>query len=297
VTLALCSELRFLSCVLVLALCNDSSAAQSSELRVLAKDPYSANRSEWQQGGSAATAPQPQQPPGPDTTGQQNPCIQPTRFLIPEQYTGPMRKVVQYFARKPEIKTVQGQRRDSGSRICALPASAKFHLFVKNSIHPVTFIAAGFYSGIAQAEDDDPSFGQGSEGYGRRYGAALADQVSGDFFHTFVYPVIFRQDPRYYRQGYGSGRSRLGHAVTHVFVAHADSGGSMFNFSEWLGTVSSVALSNTYHPGNRRGAGPASESIAVSIGSDAGFDILREFWPEVVRKFKLPFRVDKPPHN
>jgi hypothetical protein len=54
-------------------------------------------------------------------------------------------------------------------------------------------------------------------------------------------------------------------------------------------------LSNTYHPGNRRGVGPTSESIAFSIGTDMGFDVLREFWPEIIRKFKLPFRQPQQP--
>jgi hypothetical protein len=81
--------------------------------------------------------------------------------------------------------------------------------------------------------------------------------------------------------------------LTHVFVAHSDSGGSEFNYSEWLGTVSAVALSNTYHPGNDRSVASASQRVAVNIASDAGFDVLREFWPEIVRKFRLPFRVEQ----
>ena len=237
----------------------------------------------------------PTSPGLPTTTDPQSPCIQPSRIFIAEEYTGPMKHLVRYFVRKPEIKTVHMQRRYAGSRICALDSSEKFHLFLKNSINPVTFIVAGFYSGVAQAADDDPTFGQGAAGYGKRYGAALADEVSSDFFHTFAFPVIFRQDPRYYRQGYGTGGDRLKHAMTHVFVAHADGGGSMFNYSEWLGTTAAVALSNTYHPGNDRGVGPACESIAINIGTDVGTDILREFWPEIVRKFRLPFRVEQQP--
>lgn len=227
---------------------------------------------------------------------QQNPCVQPARIFLMEEYTGPFKNLVGYFVRKPEIKTVHLRRAEAGQRICALTADQKFHLFIRNTFQPVTFIAAGFNAGIAQAEDNDPTFGQGAEGYGKRYGAAVADGVSSDFFHTFLFPVIFRQDPRYYRQGYGTFRSRLGHSLTHVFVAHSDSGGAEFNYSEWLGTVSAVALSNTYHPGNERGVGSASQRVAVNIASDAGFDVLREFWPEMVRKFKLPFRVQEPPN-
>jgi len=63
----------------------------------------------------------------------------------------------------------------------------------------------------------------------------------------------------------------------------------MPNFSEWLGTTSSVVLSNTYHPGNSRGAGAVSRRVGVSIAWDMGFDVLREFWPEIVHKLRLPF--------
>ncbi len=178
-------------------------------------------------------------------------CVQPTPLVSAGDYQGPLKKIVVYFARKPEIKTVHAHPR-RGLTLCALDASEKFHLFTQDSIEPVTFIGAAFDSGVAQAEDHDPSFGQGAAGYAKRYGAALADSVSRDFFHTYLFPVVFRQDPRYYRKLEGNATGRFGHALMHVFVAESDSGGKMPNFSEWLGTSSAVVLSNTYHPGNTR---------------------------------------------
>jgi hypothetical protein len=216
-------------------------------------------------------------------------CIQPAKLYSAADYEGPLKKIVVYFARKPEIKTVHPHPR-RGLTLCALDASEKFHLFIQDTIEPVTFIGAAFDSGLAQAENDDTSFGQGTAGYAKRYGAALADSVSSGFFHTYLFPVVFRQDPRYYRKLDGSAPSRLGHALSHVFVAESDSGRKTLNFSEWLGTTSAVVLSNTYHPGNSRGVGPAAQRIGVSIAWDAGFDVLREFWPEVVRRLKLPFK-------
>jgi len=213
-----------------------------------------------------------------------------------EDYTGPFHRTVLWIARKPDIKTVYRPALAEG-RICALSAGQKFHLFARNTFEPITVISAAFDAGISQASDSDPTFGQGMEGYGKRLGAAALDRVSSGFFHTFFFPVLFRQDPRYYRLGYGANGHRLGHALTHVFVAHGDSGRKNFNFSEWMGTAASSALSNTYHPGNRRGVGPASERIAVSIGTDMGFDVLREFWPEVIRKLRLPFRTAQPPDS
>ncbi len=84
------------------------------------------------------------------------------------------------------------------------------------------------------------------------------------------------------------------HAVEHAVVAHRDNGRQMFNYSEWLGTASTVVLSNTYHPDNRRGFAPAAERVGYSILQDMGFDVLREFWPEISTKFRLPFRGERP---
>lgn len=196
--------------------------------------------------------------------------------------------MVAYFSRKPEIRTVHPYRH--GLTVCALEASEKFHLFIQDSIEPTTFVGAALDSGFAQAGNDDPSLGQGTAGYAKRYGAALADSVSSGFFHTYLFPIVFRQDPRYYRRLEGSPGARLGHAVSHVFVAESDSGRKMFNFSQWVGTTASTTLSNTYHPTNSRGIGPVSRRVGVSIAGDMGFDVLREFWPEVVHKLKLPFK-------
>ena len=78
-------------------------------------------------------------------------------------------------------------------------------------------------------------------------------------------------------------------------MAHRDNGKRMFNFSEWLGTTSAVVLSNVYHPGNQRGFAPAARLVAYNIIEDVGFDMLREFWPEISHKLKLPFRGEAPP--
>ncbi len=223
------------------------------------------------------------------------PCISPAPLVTARDYEGPLKRIVWYVARKPEIKTVYSPRPRPGSTVCALDPVQKFDLFVRNNVEPVNFISTAFDAGLQQAQDVDPTFGQGAAGYGKRFAAGLADRASSDFFHTFHFPVLFRQDPRYYRLGEGRpGHRRLTHALTHVFVARGDSGRDMFNFSEWLGTASSKALSNTYHPGNRKGFGPACERVAISVSTDVGFDILREFWPEIVRKFRLPFRQAEP---
>jgi len=223
------------------------------------------------------------------------PCVEPAPMVRIEDYDGPLKKVVGTFARPLERKSVHPPQYKPGAKLCTLTLKGKFRLFVQDSFDPVTFLSVGFDAGLDQAQNTSPSYGQGAEGYGRRFGAEFAGQASSRFFKDFAYPSIFSEDPRYYRLAHGNVGRRLLHAVEHAVVAHRDNGKQMFNFSEWLGTASTVVLSNTYHPDNQRGFAPAAERVGYGILQDTGFDVLREFWPEISKKFRLPFRGESPP--
>src|SRR5712691_904053 len=222
-------------------------------------------------------------------------CVEPPPMVRWQDYDGPLKKTVGAFAGRLERKSAHPPHYKPGAVLCSFAPKDKFILFVQDTIDPVTFLGAGFDAGIDQAQNSDPTFGQGAAGYGKRFGANFADEASSTFFKDFAFPSLFAEDPRYYRLVHASGGRRLFHAVRHLFVAHRDNGKQMFNFSEWLGTTSAVALSNTYHPGNQRGFAPAAERVGWSVLADVGFDVLREFWPEISRKCKLPFRGAQEP--
>ncbi len=219
-----------------------------------------------------------------DTNG----CVQPAEMLSVSDYDGRFKQVAAFLTHKIELKTVHKPDSGKGPPICGLHAREKFTVFVRDGSEPLTFLIGAFNGGLAHANNDDAVFGPGAAGYGQRMGAALADGASGSFFGTFLFPALFKEDPRYYRQLNGGAKRRLGHALTHVVVARADSGGRMFNYSAWLTIASSTALANVYHPGNRRGIGPATPRAGIAVGTYVGVDVLREFWPEISRKLKLP---------
>ena len=218
------------------------------------------------------------------------PCLEPPPLPGLVDYEGPMRKTVGVFARALERKSVREPHYKADAMLCSLDLGDKFLLFVDDSLDPVMFLSAGLDAGIDQASDRDPSFGQGPAGYAKRFGADLADRVSSKFFKDFAYPAIFHEDPRYYRLGQGSAGKRLLHAAEHLFIAHQPDGTRMFNYSEWLGTITSAALTNLYHPGNKHTVGPTARNVSYQFAADIGFDVLREFWPDIARELKLPFR-------
>jgi len=219
------------------------------------------------------------------------PCLEPPPLVRWQDYHGKFEKILGTFAGRLERKSVHVPHYYKPQAVlCTLEPKDKFLLFIHDTADPVTFINVAYNAGIGQAENNDPTFGQGAAGYGKRFSARFAGQASSEFFKDFAYPTIFSEDPRYYRLAGGGGRRRLLHAAVHVFIAHRDDGTHMFNFSEWLGTSSAVALSNIYHPDNKRGFSPAAEQVGYSVLGDSGFDVLREFWPAIARKFNLPFR-------
>ncbi len=261
-------------------------------------DPSSDQSPDISPGQSPDRAPvqAPIQVPGQVVLNPAGQCVEPPPMVRLQDYNGPFNKIVGTFTRKIDRQSVREPHYKQGAVLCSLEIKDKFFLFLRDSVDPETFLAAGFDAGLAQAEDQDPTFGQGGMGYAKRVGVTYMDEVQYRFFKEFAYTTIFSEDPRYYRMGQGaSAGRRFLHAVAHSIVANNDNGRQMFNFSEWMGEVSAISISHLYHPGARRGFGPATESLITDVSLDVGYDELREFWPEIAKKFKLPFRYENEP--
>jgi hypothetical protein len=168
-----------------------------------------------------------------------------------------------------------------------LTGHQKLEIFVRRTYSPYTFIGAAFDAGFAQWEDDWPAYGQGMEGYGKRYGALVADREASSFFESFLLPTLFRQDPRYFRKGQQTPIfHRVEYAASRVLVTRADDGHNTFNTSLVLGTLLVKGLTNGYYPEQQRGFGDTMERFGTSLLSSAQTNLLREFWPDIKRIFR-----------
>jgi hypothetical protein len=164
-----------------------------------------------------------------------------------------------------------------------LTAREKFKIATQDSFDRGTVILAAAFAGNGQLTNSNPSFGQGAAGYARYFGTAYGDFVIGDYMTEAIFPTLLHQDPRYFRRGTGSGRSRLGYAMGQIFWTHRDSGGTQFNYSEVLGNSAAVAISTAYYADNRT-ASDAAVKLGTQIGVDMASNILKEFWPDLERK-------------
>jgi hypothetical protein len=166
----------------------------------------------------------------------------------------------------------------------------KFKLAAEDSFDRGTVALAAAFAGEAQMTNATKSFGQGVAGYSRYFGTAYADFIIGNYMTEGIYPTILHQDPRYFPKLSGSGWSRLGYAVGQIFWTHKDSGGMQFNFSEWVGNSTAVAISEAYYPDNRT-AGNAISKLGTQIAVDMAANIVKEFWPDFQRKLSRKHKI------
>jgi len=169
----------------------------------------------------------------------------------------------------------------SESQVKPLTWKEKFAIAAKGSFDPYEFTVVGIVAGIRQAEDSSPAFGQGMQGYGKRYGSAFADQVDGNVMVGGVFPSIMKVDPRYFQLGKGSVPRRMGYAFSRIFVARTDSGKHIFNVPEFAGNATAIAISNFYYPAADRGFSTSISDWGTQMGLDAFGNELKEFWPDI----------------
>jgi hypothetical protein len=159
----------------------------------------------------------------------------------------------------------------------------KMTIAYKDSFDWPVYPTSALFATLYQLENQNPSFGQGMAGYAKRFGTAYGDQMIGNMMTEGIVPAVFHQDPRYFRLGVGSGKSRAWYALTRIFVARMDSGRNTFNFSEWGGNATAAAISNAYYP-DTRDWNDNVQKLLIACATDAFSNVLKEFWPDVKRK-------------
>jgi Carboxypeptidase regulatory-like domain len=158
----------------------------------------------------------------------------------------------------------------------------KFEIAWKTSVDPVTFAATGGFAGVEQAENGFSGYGQGAQGYAKRYAASYADSFIGTMVGGAILPSLLKQDPRYFYKGTGSTRSRILYALANSVICKGDNGHWQPDYSGILGSLAAGGISNLYYPASsRNGAWLTFENTFIGIGGSAIGNLFQEF---LVRK-------------
>jgi hypothetical protein len=182
----------------------------------------------------------------------------------------------------PDFLTVE-----NAAQVPPLTAGQKFKLTARGTFDYMEFVWYAALAGIGQARGNEPEYGQGAEGYAKRFGEQFGDGAIENVMTKAALPSLLRQDPRYFQLGKGTIRHRTWYALSRTFITRSDSGTNQFNFSEILGSAASAGISTyTYHPSDDRNF----QTVATTWGSQVGYDmisfVLKEFWPDLRRKLR-----------
>jgi hypothetical protein len=124
-------------------------------------------------------------------------------------------------------------------------------------------------------------WGGGVAGFGRRF----ASTFSGHMIKSTVHYTVARirhEELDYQRSGLEGFTPRLRYAVLRTVITRkTTTGESTFSSGEVAGAVTSGFLSRLWYPARLHTFSGGLASSGISLGADAGFNVAREFWPEI----------------
>lgn len=158
-----------------------------------------------------------------------------------------------------------------------LSAAQKFQLGWKTFFDPVPILFSGMVAGIQQARNSYAGYGQGLEGYSKRFGANYADRVDGILIGHVVMQSVLHQDPRYFYKGDGSIGSRVLYAIGTAFIAKGDNGHWQPAYANALGGIASYEISTLYRPGTSRPGLRLWHTVLLNFAGSAGHNLFEQF--------------------
>lgn len=172
----------------------------------------------------------------------------------------------------------------------------KFFLAANNSVSGISFIGTAAGAGISHARDTKTGYGQGAEGYFKRWGAGMAFVATSNMIGTFAIASALHQDPRYFVENSGKFRESVRYAVTRVFICRRDDGSTGTNWAGILGPLGAAGVANAYLPPDSQGIGHTFGNWGWALALSAGANVMREYWPHINKKLGLPpMGVDSSP--
>jgi hypothetical protein len=168
-----------------------------------------------------------------------------------------------------------------------LTSRQKLTLARKDVTDPYNLLTIGFVSAYSIATDSHTHYGPGMPGFVKNVGVSLTQEMTGEFFSTFLIPSLAHQDPRYHRWPNLPVSQRILHVVDSVVISRSDEGAPMFNYATVFGTIGTQALGNLYVPGRNHSWATSTARVATSLATDPIGNIITEFLPDVSRRINV----------
>jgi hypothetical protein len=174
-------------------------------------------------------------------------------------------------------------RFENGPQVKPLTPAEKGWLATKNLIDPFNLITILGTAGISVAADSHSAYGPGWPGFGRYVGVSFTQDMTGEFFNTFLIPSIVHQDPHYHRMPHASYTHRIFHAIDQVVWTQGDNGRGMLNYANLVGFAIDDEIGNLYVPDRETNASATAQRYAIGLATAPIDNFITEFLPDVAK--------------
>jgi hypothetical protein len=164
-----------------------------------------------------------------------------------------------------------------------LSPGQKLYLAAHNLLDPFNLLTIGGEAAIAVAADSHSAYGPGVPGWGRYVGVSFTEDMTGEFFGTFLIPSIVHQDPHYHREPHATVRHRILHAALQVLWTQSDTGKGMINYADLVGFAIDDEIGNLYVPGQATRGSATASRYAIGLATAPIDNYITEFLPDVAR--------------
>jgi hypothetical protein len=175
----------------------------------------------------------------------------------------------------------------NGPQVKPLTPKEKARLAMRNVLDPFNALTILGSSAIAVGSDADSAYGPGMTGFGRYVGVSYAQDVTGEFFGTFLIPSIVHQDPHYHRMPTASIPRRVGHAIEQVVWTQGDNAKGMVNYADLVSFAIDDEIANLYVPGRRTNLPSSAERYGITLATAPIDNFITEFLPDVARRIHV----------
>jgi hypothetical protein len=155
-------------------------------------------------------------------------------------------------------------------------------------LSPVGYATTAFSAALTEYTEDDLPHKTNEDrfaDFASRWAIRFTSRATNTLLGGGVYPILFKQDPRYRPSSSRNIFKRALHAASRVFVTDDDDGNLEPNYSRWAGSLTSSAIANLYEqstPGRDRiGTDATFKRFANTFVWDAVNNLFREFWPDI----------------
>jgi hypothetical protein len=222
----------------------------------------------------------------PDSQDQQNP---PQSGQKTDTLQKPIAQNPPSSGQPPQTKRILGiipnfRSVSTDEELPAMTVKEKFLTATDDSFDYSSIFIPAALAAYSMGIDSTPEFGRGAVGYGRYFWHAAVDQTSENYMVEFIFPVVTREDNRYYTLGRGGFFKRTSYALSRAVITRNDAGRETFNISEVVGAGASAGLSSLYYPTRERSLGNTGSEWGIDVGIDAASFVAKEFWPDINRR-------------